>query len=54
LTYTKKKRDLEEFERRTVGKMKIRVKKNRAQTLQEFVTEKKVRMLTDHSKYSSE
>ena len=45
---------MEDFQRRTAGKLKVKVKRNKAQTLKEFITEKKVRMLTENSKYEAE
>jgi hypothetical protein len=54
LTYSKKKQDSESFERRSQGRFNVKVKKNKAQTLKEFITDKKVRMLTETNKYSAE
>jgi len=54
LTYSKKKQDIELFQRRSQGRLNVKVKKNKAQTLKEFITDKKVRMLTDNNKYSAE
>lgn len=54
MTYSKKKQDTELFQRRSQGRLNVKVKKNKAQTLQEFMTDKKVRMLTENNKYSAE
>lgn len=54
LTYSKKKKDIEDFHRKTVGKLRVKVKRNKAQTLKEFIIDKKVKMLTENSKFETE
>ena len=50
LSYSKKKQNAEDFAKKAMGKIKVHVKKNRAQTLKEFINQKKVKMLTEDSK----
>lgn len=50
LSYSKKKKDLDDFQKRTMGKVKVQVKRNRAKTLKDFMDEKKMKMLTEESK----
>ncbi len=50
LSYSKKKKNAEEFQKRSCGRIKVQVKKNRARTLKEFIDDKKLKMLTEESK----
>lgn len=54
LKYSKKKRDAEDFRRKTVAKGFTGTGRRKAITLKEFVTEKKMKMLTESSQHESE